>query len=110
MSSTMCGSARPESRGHEEPGGRTLLPAVRRVMQLGQGPAALKNWLRARGIDLAPRPVWTPADERTARVLAYQLKDVVGLNAVGGGGQPLAPRTYQPLNTVRAIELRVERR
>jgi hypothetical protein len=76
-------------------------------MQLGHGPPALTRWLLARGVGLAPRPVWTPADERTARALARQLDDVVGPHAVGGR---LTPLTHQPQDTVGAVELRVERR
>lgn len=85
--------------------GRALLPAVRRAMQLGHGPPALTRWLRARGVRLAPRPVWTPADERAARALARQLDDVVGPHAGGGRRAPL---THQPQDTVGAMELRVE--
>lgn len=76
-------------------------------MQLGHGPPALAGWLRARGVRLAPRPVWTPADERTARALARQLDDVVGADAVGGR---LPALTHQPQDTVGPEELRVERR
>ena len=74
-------------------------------MQLGHGPPALAAWLCARGVRLAPRPVWTPADERAARALARQLNDVIGPHAVGGR---LPPLTDQPQDTVGAVELRVE--
>jgi hypothetical protein len=87
--------------------GRAWLPVVRRVMQVGHGPPALAGWLRARGVALAPRPVWTPADERAARELARQLDDVVWPHA--GGGR-LPPLTHQPQDTLLAEEPRVEGR
>ena len=87
-------------------GSPVLLPVVRRLMQVGQGPMVLAGWLRAQGVSLTPRPVWTPADERAARSLAQRLNDVVGPNAVAG--RRLAPLTHQPQETLRTVELRIE--
>ena len=106
MSATISGPNLSGSQGRDETSGRSLLPAIRRVMQVGSGPPALKNWLQARGISLTPRPEWTPADERAARSLAQRLNDVVGPNAVAG--RRLAPLTHQPQETLRTVELRIE--
>lgn len=50
-----------------------VLPLVRAAMARGEGPPAVRDWVRTHGESTARRRRWTPADEARARVLARQL-------------------------------------
>ncbi|MFO0797822.1 MAG: hypothetical protein U0804_10105 [Gemmataceae bacterium] len=51
--------------------GAAVLPLVRAAMARGEGPPAVRDWVRAQGESARSR--WTRADEARARELAARL-------------------------------------
>lgn len=75
-------------------GGRAaaVLPLVRAAMARGEGPPAVRDWVRAQG-EPAPRRRWTAADEARARALAARLARRLAARLRAGADTARLPAT-----------------
>ncbi|QDU23076.1 hypothetical protein [Urbifossiella limnaea] len=71
--------------------GAAVLPLVRAAMARGEGPPAVREWVRAQGESARSR--WTRADETRARELAAKLAGRLAAHRRAGADTYCAPAT-----------------